>query len=298
MISAHVLIVEDEEICAGFIDNILSSEGYQTTHVSDGESAWRMLQNDPEQFQAILLDRNLPSMDGLSLLQQLKESPALRDIPVIMETASGDDQSIREGLDAGAYYYLVKPLQADLLLAITAVAIQHAYEQRLMRETVREAEISLIHLYQGVFFIRTLDEARSLAKVLAQICPDPGKVIMGLQELLINAIEHGNLGIKYADKTQLIIEGRWQNEVEQRLALPENISKRVEIRFERSPDKIKITIKDQGLGFDWQGFLYFDPGRAFDLHGRGIAMARIMSFDSLNYVGNGNIVEVAIYCSG
>jgi hypothetical protein len=55
-----------------------------------------------------------------------------------------------------------------------------------------------------------------------------------------------------------------------------------------------MTVQDEGVGFDWEKYLQFDPERAFDPHGRGIALANKMSFDSLTYLGNGNTVEVKI----
>ena len=55
-------------------------------------------------------------------------------------------------------------------------------------------------------------------------CPDPEAVIIGLTELLVNAVEHGNLGITYEDKTALNAAGTWDTEVRRRLALPENAS--------------------------------------------------------------------------
>ena len=52
----------------------------------------------------------------------------------------------------------------------------------------------------------------------------------------------------------------------------------------------RFTIRDHGQGFDWHEFLDMRPERAFDTHGRGIAMSRLISFDQLNYVGRGNEV--------
>jgi hypothetical protein len=53
-----------------------------------------------------------------------------------------------------------------------------------------------------------------------------------------------------------------------------------------------ITIQDEGDGFEWQGYPEMRPDRAFDLHGRGIAPARRISFSSLAYLGTGNTVRV------
>ena len=55
-----------------------------------------------------------------------------------------------------------------------------------------------------------------------------------------------------------------------------------------------MTIADQGQGFDWQSYVEFSPERVFDLHGRGIAMSKALSFDSLEYCGNGSKVIATV----
>ena len=295
MKNARVLVVEDEPICAGLIESVLSNEVYQITIAEDCETAWQILDEDKQRFEAILLDRHLPDMDGLEFLQRIKAVPRLKDIPVILETADADDTSIRQGLAAGAYYYLIKPLHRDLLISIVSAAISQYHSNKVLQDSVHQhAQTICNHLQQGVFYCRTLDEAKNLAQILSQICVVPERVVVGLQELLINAVEHGNLSLTYAEKTRLMLDNCWQQEVERRLELPELQHKFVEINVERQCDKVVFTIKDQGQGFAWQKYLEFDPERVFDPHGRGIALAKMMSFDSLTYLGNGNTVEVSV----
>ena len=87
------------------------------------------------------------------------------------------------------------------------------------------------------------------------------------------------------------------SEIERRLELPENSNKFVEVTFIRRDQAIDITVTDQGAGFNWQSFLTLDENRAFDSHGRGIAMARLLSFDNLEYRGCGNQVVCTINTS-
>jgi hypothetical protein len=76
--------------------------------------------------------------------------------------------------------------------------------------------------------------------------------------------------------------------------LPENAEKIVSVLLERSSKEICITISDCGEGFDWKNYLEISPERAFDPNGRGIAMSRMMSFDTLKYLGNGNQVVASV----
>ena len=140
------------------------------------------------------------------------------------------------------------------------------------------------------YTLRTLDESRLLAKQLAQQCPNPETAFVGLIELLINAIEHGNLEITYAQKSQLQAQDTWDSEVERRLALPEYADKQVFLQTWQTDETLFFLIRDQGKGFDWRPFLTINPERLLHSHGRGIAMARHLAFDSLEYRGCGNEV--------
>lgn len=296
---SHILLVEDEPILATIIEDALSSEDHRVTLAEDGQAAWEMLEAEFEktgrtQFETILLDREMPRMGGMALLRKLKSSPRYNQIPVIMETADSDAQSVREGLDEGAYYYLTKPFQPELMLSIVQAAVQQFRDHQELQENARRAERPFAFMEQGVFRFRTLEDGRMLANFFARACPEPGKTVLGLQELLVNAVEHGNLGITYADKTRLMMQGNWQEEVDKRIAQPEYAARQVEVLFERNKDEIRFTIRDQGVGFEWKKYLDFDPERAFDPHGRGIAMARRMSFVRVEYQGNGNTVVAAL----
>ena len=79
-------------------------------------------------------------------------------------------------------------------------------------------------------------------------------------------------------------------EVAARLTRPEYRDLQVDVTYERTPGEIRIHICDQGAGFDWALYSNLDPARIFDAHGRGIAVARIMSFSQLEYSSKGNEV--------
>jgi DNA-binding response OmpR family regulator len=290
----RILLAEDEEIIAVVVRDLLSAHGFRVVVCADGATAWDCLQADGEGFDVVLLDREMPQMDGMALLQRIKNDPALAHTPVVMETAQGDQNSIREGLAAGAYYYLTKPFEPELLVAIVRAAVIQAYEYRHLIESVRRAERPLTMMQAGTFRFRSLDEAHLLASYLARACPQPERVIHGLQELLVNAVEHGNLEISYAEKSSLMACNDWRHEVLRRLQMPAYRDRYVVVHYQRGTDTIQFTITDQGQGFDWERYLDFSPDRAFDLHGRGIAMASKISFDRLRYEGIGNTVVATV----
>ena len=292
-----VLAVDDKETNLVLLAGMLESEGYQVVTATDGVQAWDILESNTYNFQAVLLDRVMPNMNGLEVLQKMKGHPQFQSIPVIMQTAANATNEILEGIEAGAFYYLAKPYQKKILVGIVQSAIRdYATHQQLQQELQQTAR-TWSFLQSGIFRFRTLKEARELGPLLANGCPDPGRAILGLSELLINAVEHGNLAISYEEKSRLEEQDQVDSEIERRLELPENSNKFVEVTFIRRDQAIDITVTDQGAGFNWQSFLTLDENRAFDSHGRVIAMARLLSFDNLEYRGCGNQVVCTINTS-
>ena len=237
----------------------------------------------------------MPVMDGMEVLAKLKASESLQHIPVIMQTAAGSTQQIKEGLDAGVFYYLTKPFAKKVLLSIVQAAVRDSLKYHEAHEDMEAQGISMSFMKSGVFCVLSLKDVQALATVLAKACPDPLRVIGGLNDLLINGVEHGNLGISYDEKTTLLETGEWHAEITHRLSLPEYANKWVDVTFERFPEEIHITIKDQGQGFDWEKYIEINANLAFATHGRGIAMAKALSFDHLEYRENGTEVFCLIY---
>jgi anti-sigma regulatory factor (Ser/Thr protein kinase) len=141
---------------------------------------------------------------------------------------------------------------------------------------------------------QTLQEAHRVSLAVAQRLPNPYAVAQGLSELMINAIEHGNLGITYEEKTRLLLDGTWEAEIKRRLALPENREKYATLEYMAHPHEHVLIIRDQGCGFDWKHYLEFPPERALDPNGRGIAISKSFAFSNIEYQGNGNTVVCRI----
>jgi anti-sigma regulatory factor (Ser/Thr protein kinase) len=149
-------------------------------------------------------------------------------------------------------------------------------------------------LLEATFKFHIIEEGHLLATFIAQTCPNPNLAIVGISEIFINAVEHGNLNISYLEKTSLQREGKWIEEINKRMLCAENKDKHVTVIFKRSVNCIKLRIKDCGKGFDWKKYTSIDKKRSHDNHGRGIAMATSLTFQSVEYFGNGNEVECTI----
>lgn len=290
----YLLIAEDEPVSREILLEDLSHAGYAVDAAEDGDQAWAFLLANPERYSAILLDRMMPGIDGIEVLRRVKAEAPLKYIPVIMQSGLIQPEEVLEGLRGGAYYYLTKPFAAETLLAIVNTAVRDFRNTQAIRDEARKAARTLVHLERAEFTFRTPEEARDIATLLANACPDGEKVAMGLSELMLNAIEHGNLAITYDEKSRHIADGNLLEEIARRLAMPVWGERQARIEFERGEGEIRMLVRDQGAGFNWNEFLEMRPERAFDTHGRGIAMAKMLSFDSLEYRGAGNEVFVTV----
>jgi CheY-like chemotaxis protein/anti-sigma regulatory factor (Ser/Thr protein kinase) len=289
-----VLLVDDNAMFLSLTSRMLEKCGYAVATAADGLAAWELIDAAPGRFDLVLSDRDMPRMDGLMLLKRIRADQRLLGLPVVMLTAADQPEDVALGLAVGAYYYLVKPTNQELLNAVLRSVLQESRTKRQLQAQAGKHLIQLQLMRCAEFRFRTLGEARDMALLLAEASRDPARTVSGFLELLVNAVEHGNLGIGYAEKSALLNGGNWKEEVEARLRQPQYAERYVEVLLEQSDTACTATISDQGAGFDWKSYLRFDPARAFDLHGRGIALSKATSFDSMEYRGNGNTVVVTV----
>ncbi|HVG25230.1 MAG TPA: response regulator [Thermoanaerobaculia bacterium] len=292
--SPSVLIVDDSGLDRELLGAYLHNGDYELHFAADGVEAMELLDHEPGDYDAVLLDRSMPRMGGMEVLARIKDDSRLCMLPVIFQTAAASPNEIAEGIRAGAYYYLTKPFDAETLQAVVRTATRDYAQYKALQRKVRRGIECLTLVQSATLLIRTVEQARDTAAVFVNACPDPEQTVIGLTELLVNAVEHGNLGITYDEKTALNGSGGWEEEVRRRLALPEHATKRVELTVERTATELRFTIRDEGPGFDFRKYLEVHPQRAFDNHGRGIAIARALSFDRVEYRGTGNEVVAVV----
>jgi CheY-like chemotaxis protein len=289
----RLLVVDDEAVNCEIIAEYLEAEDCSLTMASDGGQALDLLHAADAAFDAVVLDRMMPGIDGIEVLRQIKATPGLRSLPVILQTAAAGREQVAEGLKLGAYYYLTKPYHRDALVAVVRAALADTAQRRDLARRIEESRAVMALIERGTFQFRTLEDARALAAAFAALCEEPDLAGMGLVELLVNAVEHGNLGITFHEKSELLSAGRWEEEVGVRLQRPENLDKTAELDCWREGACLVFAIRDRGTGFAWERFLSLDETRAFQPNGRGIALARNIAFRTLEYRGCGNEVVVS-----
>lgn len=287
------LVADDDEFNLEIISEYLSfmSDNHTVETAEDGGMAWQMMNdNDSEYYDIVILDNKMPKITGLDLLKKMQSDKHLNHIPVVMQSAQASKEDVVVGLEAGAFYYLVKPFNEEQFTNVIRNCKRNYHIYNSLQRVLHENISSMRLLEEATFNFRTLDDVHSIALLVASAFPSSNRSMAGLFELMLNAVEHGNLGIGYDEKSILNTSGKWHNEVERRQALTCNKDKFASLHFSRKKDHIEITISDDGKGFDWKAYLEFDLRRILDTHGRGIAIANNISFDHLEYNGSGSEV--------
>ena len=141
---------------------------------------------------------------------------------------------------------------------------------------------------------RTLNDLERLNAFMQRMFIDQKGAVTGIYALALNAIEHGNLGIGYEMKAELMMEQTWQQEVEKRLQEARYKDRQASLVLTHKDEGTYVIITDQGQGFQWQDYMSVDPSRSARAHGRGIAIANSLSFDKLGYNEMGNQVTAFI----
>ncbi len=139
-----VLVVEDDLLNLEMISEELEEKGFEVLKAVSGIEALRLLEKTTKQIKVIILDWMMPEMSGLELLGLLKEDNDFKHIPVIIQTAKSLPENIVQGMDSGAYQYLVKPFDNDVLFSMVRSAVAE-YERfqsvvKNAKDEVKEAK--------------------------------------------------------------------------------------------------------------------------------------------------------------
>ena len=109
-----ILVVDDEQNIVRMLEMNLARQGYNVVTAYDGAEALATARN--ERPDLVLMDVNMPNMDGYAALAAMKADSALSDVPVIMLTANRTPEDLEESLAVGAEYHITKPIEFSELL--------------------------------------------------------------------------------------------------------------------------------------------------------------------------------------
>jgi CheY-like chemotaxis protein len=158
----RVLVAEDDAVVRKICVQALESAGFDVEAVADGQQAFnRVVESD---FALLLTDMEMPEMDGLTLLTELRQSPVAP--PVIVLTADADIKKAVRAIRLGAYDFITKPFDRDTLLAAVTRCVETA---RLKKEVEDLRPIQrLVPFFQSI--LKTLDAPALMQAILSETC--------------------------------------------------------------------------------------------------------------------------------
>ncbi len=110
----RILVVDDMSTMRRIIRTILNQLGY--TNIDEAENGKQALAKlKSEKFDFVITDWNMPEMDGLTLVKEIRNDPELKHLPVLMVTAEAKKENVLEALKAGVNNYIVKPFTPEVL---------------------------------------------------------------------------------------------------------------------------------------------------------------------------------------
>ncbi|MFW6354306.1 MAG: response regulator [Verrucomicrobiota bacterium] len=111
----RLLIIDDSRTMRSILRAYAEEQGMETSEAGDGLEALERLRADGP-FDAALIDWDMPRMDGITLLRELRQDPAYRELKTLMVTAQSSFENVTEAMLAGADDYLMKPLDEAMFL--------------------------------------------------------------------------------------------------------------------------------------------------------------------------------------
>ncbi len=286
-----VLIVDDDPVVRQCFDIVAKRDGYRSLVAADGAEALQVFRRDRPDI--VVSDIEMPKMNGLQMLEAIRAESA--DTIVVMMTGAGSESYALQALRLRANNYLNKPINlADLRQLLDRYA--RVIEGRTIEREITGKVVSRHVVYQ---FETRVEHVPKMSDVLLQEAAgglDPAarlEVRLGLSEMLLNAMEHGNLEISYDDKTALLNDNKdldYFDLLVARQREPRFAGRKVVVEVALDEHACTWTITDEGRGFDWRSLPNPQSDSALVvLHGRGIILARFQ-FDEVSFLGDGNCV--------
>jgi len=267
---------------------ILDREGFLPIEAKDGREAIELFKAHSPL--AVISDIMMPGMDGLALLSAIKRIDP--SAAVILMTGLGTADVLLQALRGGATNFFKKPFSMhDLVQEIRSVAeFRREASRAALFTPFLEEETKLFRIPSSAerFFTVINQVALQLRAILA--ADEVLNIKVGIEEMITNAIEHGNLGISYQEKAAAIAKGTFAELVAERLrGIVGGRTVTVSSRLTR--ERFQISIRDEGDGFDWRGLPTVDAENLLSFSGRGIFLTKIY-FDEVRYNERGNEVTM------
>ncbi|HTZ53407.1 MAG TPA: response regulator [Spirochaetia bacterium] len=281
--------MDDQEALRTLLARLLEREGFDPLQAEDGTKAVELYK--AESPLVVVSDIMMPKMDGLTLLTEIRRID--RNATVILMTGQGNEDVLLKALRGGATNFFKKPFAVRELIE----EIRKVVEFRL--EAARSSLFSPLLVEETKTFVMPRADS-PFFPIINQItlqlpCILPSEDILnlkiGIEEVITNAIEHGNLGISFDEKSKAIQEGRLPDLIALKGRESDAAGRSVRITSRLSPERFEITVHDDGRGFDWRNLPAVEPENLLAFNGRGLFLTKIY-FDEVSFNDSGNEVTL------
>ncbi len=237
-----ILIIDDENLVRSVINIALTNNGYKVYEADNGKTGIQMfIDIDPD---IVITDVNMPEMSGIEVTKNIKENKV--DADVVIMTGYGTEELIIEALRVGASNYINKPVDFKELFNILDSIILKRENRRLfdvLKDVVVFEKKSLVLDNDITKVWGTVNQ------ILFNLSPSIGRkkieeLKLGLYEILVNSIEHGNLGITYDEKKEALENNTYNELVTRKLKEANEQKKVVNIQTIYNGEELVVEIID------------------------------------------------------
>lgn len=291
----RILIVDDSATDRARAEGLIRKsmvDPWDISTATNGKEALEVMAKS-DRFDMVLTDLLMPEMDGLELVQAVKEQYPLT--PIILMTANGSEEIAIQALQNGAASYVPKRVLSDEL-AGTMEQVYVANRATLDRDRLSHYMLSWEARYQ-------LENDPSLIPSLVarfeeqlqqmEICEPSGMVLLGvaLHEALTNAMFHGNLEVSSELRTEE--ESKYYQLADERRHQEPYSTRHVHVSATMSANEATFVIRDEGPGFDPSTLPDpTDPTNLERVHGRGLLLIRTF-MDHVEHNPEGNQITMS-----
>jgi CheY-like chemotaxis protein/anti-sigma regulatory factor (Ser/Thr protein kinase) len=284
-----VLVVDDQEALRSLLARLLEREGFDPIQAEDGAQAVEKYKTEAPLV--VVSDIMMPKMDGLMLLNEIRRID--RNATVILMTGQGNEDVLLKALRGGATNFFKKPFNVreliDEIRKVVEFRLEAARSSLFSPLLVEETKHFVMPRADSPFFPIINQITLQLPCLLPQ--EDILNLKIGIEEIITNAIEHGNLGISFEEKSKAIQEGRLAELIADKGRQSDDARRAVRITSRLGPDLFEITVRDDGDGFDWRTLPAVAPENLLAFNGRGVFLTKIY-FDEVVYNDAGNEVTL------
>jgi len=283
-----VLIVDDEEIILSLLKQILRKYPIICFGAKNGEEGLSLFK---EQLPSIVItDIYMPKMNGLELTKKILQIQP--QTYVVMITGHGSEEHAIEALRSGASNYFKKPLSVKEIQSVIEKQLKRleiTNKEKLHKDYLNYQEIKIEipsdpNLIPGALGAMKERYANNFEETVWT------HIQIGIDEMIINAIEHGNLEIGSSEKSKALEASNFSQLLKEKCEDPVLSKRKVFIETKLTEHQFYCSIRDEGEGFDWRSLP--DPSNPENLlkeHGRGIFITS-HSFDEVKFNEKGNQV--------